>query len=179
MIYILISPHCISLPPSPAAVIKDKMATSSSSNLEEDESLKGCEVFVQKHNIQQILKECIVNLCIAKPERPMKFLREHFEKLEKVCWCHYLCFCCPFCLYGLYCRFRWERVTVWDFGCWRKGCGWIPKERVKWRVVEIIAVPFDLALNLGLHQGDCRCSECAENCVCWMVIVVKLLYIST
>uniref|UniRef100_A0A672PQK3 cAMP-dependent protein kinase type I-beta regulatory subunit n=1 Tax=Sinocyclocheilus grahami TaxID=75366 RepID=A0A672PQK3_SINGR len=58
------------------------MATSSS-NLEEDESLKGCEVFVQKHNIQQILKECIVNLCIAKPERPMKFLREHFEKLEK------------------------------------------------------------------------------------------------
>ena len=60
------------------------MATSSSSNLEEDESLKGCEVFVQKHNIQQILKECIVNLCIAKPERPMKFLREHFEKLEKV-----------------------------------------------------------------------------------------------
>ncbi|CAL8304580.1 unnamed protein product [Merluccius merluccius] len=57
------------------------MATSS--NLEEDESLKGCEVFVQRHNIQQILKECIVNLCIAKPERPMKFLREHFEKLEK------------------------------------------------------------------------------------------------
>lgn len=59
------------------------MATSSSA-LEEDESLKGCEIFVQKHNIQQILKECIVNLCIAKPERPMKFLREHFEKLEKV-----------------------------------------------------------------------------------------------
>lgn len=59
------------------------MATSSST-LEEDESLKGCEIYVQKHNIQQILKECIVNLCIAKPERPMKFLREHFEKLEKV-----------------------------------------------------------------------------------------------
>lgn len=55
----------------------------SSSNIE-DESLKGCEVYVQKFNIQQILKECIVNLCIAKPDRPMKFLREHFEKLEKV-----------------------------------------------------------------------------------------------
>lgn len=66
-----------------ATQIKEKMATSSST-LEEDESLKGCEIFVQKHNIQQILKECIVNLCIAKPERPMKFLREHFEKLEKV-----------------------------------------------------------------------------------------------
>ncbi|XP_048848253.1 cAMP-dependent protein kinase type I-beta regulatory subunit-like [Brienomyrus brachyistius] len=58
------------------------MATSSS-NVEEDESLKGCEIFVQKHNIQQILKECIVNLCIAKPDCPLKFLREHFEKLEK------------------------------------------------------------------------------------------------
>lgn len=71
--------------------IKDKMATSSST-LEEDESLKGCEIFVQKHNIQQILKECIVNLCIAKPERPMKFLREHFEKLEKVGDNNKLCF---------------------------------------------------------------------------------------
>lgn len=60
--------------------LKDKMATS----IEDDDSLKGCEIFVQKHNIQQILKECIVSLCIAKPERPMKFLREHFEKLEKV-----------------------------------------------------------------------------------------------
>lgn len=59
------------------------MATSSSA-IEEDDSLKGCEIFVQKHNIQQILKECIVSLCITKPERPMKFLREHFEKLEKV-----------------------------------------------------------------------------------------------
>lgn len=58
------------------------MATSST--IEEDDSLKGCEIFVQKHNIQQILKECIVSLCITKPERPMKFLREHFEKLEKV-----------------------------------------------------------------------------------------------
>lgn len=63
--------------------LKDKMATSSST-IDEDDSLKGCEIFVRKHNIQQILKECIVNLCISKPERPMKFLREHFEKLEKV-----------------------------------------------------------------------------------------------
>uniref|UniRef100_A0A4W3H8I8 Protein kinase, cAMP-dependent, regulatory, type I, beta n=1 Tax=Callorhinchus milii TaxID=7868 RepID=A0A4W3H8I8_CALMI len=54
-----------------------------SSTVEEDESLKGCEFYVQKHNIQQILKECIVSLCLAKPDRPMKFLKEHFEKLEK------------------------------------------------------------------------------------------------
>ncbi|KAK9393122.1 cAMP-dependent protein kinase type I-beta regulatory subunit [Crotalus adamanteus] len=67
----------------PLTLIKMAAASSSCNGGEDDESLKGCELYVQKHNIQQILKECIVNLCIAKPDRPMKFLREHFEKLEK------------------------------------------------------------------------------------------------
>lgn len=121
-----------SLPPpslfSPAAVIEDKMATSSS-NLEEDESLKGCEVFVQKHNIQQILKECIVNLCIAKPERPMKFLREHFEKLEKVRYSDCVCSAAG-CVCIRY-AFALERVMVRDLGCRRKGCRFIPMEPEK------------------------------------------------
>lgn len=60
------------------------MAAPASHQLEDDESLKGCELYVQKHGVQQVLKDCIVRLCIAKPERPMRFLREHFEKLEKV-----------------------------------------------------------------------------------------------
>lgn len=60
------------------------MASPSSYQAEEDESLKGCELYVQKHGVQQVLKDCIVHLCISKPDRPMKFLREHFEKLEKV-----------------------------------------------------------------------------------------------
>jgi hypothetical protein len=60
------------------------MASPSSFHLEEEDSLKGCELYVQKHSIQQVLKDCIVHLCINKPERPMRFLREHFEKLEKV-----------------------------------------------------------------------------------------------
>ncbi|KAF6281217.1 protein kinase cAMP-dependent type I regulatory subunit beta [Rhinolophus ferrumequinum] len=59
------------------------MAAPASHQLEDDESLKGCELYVQKHGVQQVLKDCIVRLCIAKPERPMRFLREHFEKLEK------------------------------------------------------------------------------------------------
>ncbi|KAF7483656.1 Hypothetical predicted protein [Marmota monax] len=59
------------------------MASPSSFHLEEEDSLKGCELYVQKHSIQQVLKDCIVHLCISKPDRPMKFLREHFEKLEK------------------------------------------------------------------------------------------------
>lgn len=51
---------------------------------EEDESLRGCELYVQTHGVQQVLKDCVVHLCLSKPERPMKFLREHFAKLEKV-----------------------------------------------------------------------------------------------
>ena len=53
-------------------------------SLAEEQSLKECEEYVQKHNIQQVLKDCIVMICIYKPDSPMKFLREYFEKLEKV-----------------------------------------------------------------------------------------------
>ncbi|NWU57049.1 KAP0 kinase, partial [Dromas ardeola] len=58
------------------------MAASSSSS-EEERSLRECELYVQKHNIQQLLKDCIVQLCTVRPERPMGFLREYFERLEK------------------------------------------------------------------------------------------------
>lgn len=47
--------------------------------------MRECEQYVQKHNIQQLLKDCIVQLCTSRPDRPMAFLREYFERLEKVC----------------------------------------------------------------------------------------------
>lgn len=59
------------------------MASSGTSS-EEEHSLRECEQYVQKHNIQQLLKDCIVQLCTARPERPMAFLKEHFDRLEKV-----------------------------------------------------------------------------------------------
>lgn len=59
------------------------MASSSTSS-EEEQSLRECEQYVQKHNIQQLLKECIIQLCTARPDRPMTFLRDYFERLEKV-----------------------------------------------------------------------------------------------
>lgn len=59
------------------------MASGSTSS-EEEKSLRECELYVQKHNIQQLLKDCIVQLCTSRPERPMAFLREYFERLEKV-----------------------------------------------------------------------------------------------
>ncbi|XP_027034633.1 protein kinase, cAMP-dependent, regulatory, type I, alpha (tissue specific extinguisher 1) a isoform X1 [Tachysurus fulvidraco] len=58
------------------------MASGSSSS-EEERSLRECELYVQKHNIQQLLKDCIVQLCTSRPERPMAFLRDYFERLEK------------------------------------------------------------------------------------------------
>ncbi|TRY88628.1 hypothetical protein DNTS_028842 [Danionella cerebrum] len=50
---------------------------------EEERSLRECECYVQKHNIQQLLKDCIVQLCTSRPDRPMAFLRDHFQRLEK------------------------------------------------------------------------------------------------
>lgn len=51
---------------------------------EEDEGLRSCELYVQRHGVQQVLRDCVVHLCVARPDRPMRFLREHFEAREKV-----------------------------------------------------------------------------------------------
>uniref|UniRef100_A0A8P0NY15 cAMP-dependent protein kinase type I-alpha regulatory subunit n=1 Tax=Canis lupus familiaris TaxID=9615 RepID=A0A8P0NY15_CANLF len=59
------------------------MASGSTATSEEERSLRECELYVQKHNIQALLKDSIVQLCTARPERPMAFLREYFERLEK------------------------------------------------------------------------------------------------
>ncbi|XP_044269611.1 cAMP-dependent protein kinase type I regulatory subunit isoform X1 [Tribolium madens] len=52
-------------------------------NVDEEQSLRECEAYVQTHNIQQILKDCIVQLCVNRPANPIAFLREHFQKLER------------------------------------------------------------------------------------------------
>ncbi|XP_070256956.1 cAMP-dependent protein kinase type I-alpha regulatory subunit-like [Myotis yumanensis] len=59
------------------------MASGTSAATEEERSLRECELYVQKHNIQALMKDSIVQLCTARPERPMAFLREYFERLEK------------------------------------------------------------------------------------------------
>lgn len=53
-------------------------------NLEEEQSLRECEDYVQRHNIQQVLRDCIVQLCVGRPQNPISFLREYFQKLERV-----------------------------------------------------------------------------------------------
>merc|ERR1712025_80636 len=51
--------------------------------MDEEQSLRECEAYVQKHDIQKILKECIVQLCVSRPENPISFLREYFQRLER------------------------------------------------------------------------------------------------
>ncbi len=50
----------------------------------EQRSLQECEDYVQRHQVQQILKDCIVRLCVSRPDDPVAFLREYFQKLERV-----------------------------------------------------------------------------------------------
>jgi len=52
-------------------------------NVDEEQSLRECEAYVQMHDIQKILKECIVQLCVSRPDNPVTFLREYFQKLER------------------------------------------------------------------------------------------------
>jgi len=54
-----------------------------STNQSDDNTLKECEAYVSKHNIKDLLKDCIVQLCLKKPDNPIAFLKQHFEKLEK------------------------------------------------------------------------------------------------
>lgn len=57
---------------------------SSEPNGNEDQTLKECEAYVSKHSIKDLLKDCIVQLCLRKPDHPITFLKQHFEKLEKI-----------------------------------------------------------------------------------------------
>jgi hypothetical protein len=59
-------------------------ASSDRTNSTNDEAIKDCEIYVDRHNVKTLLKDCIVQLCLNKPENPVSFLKQHFEKLEKV-----------------------------------------------------------------------------------------------
>ena len=67
---------------SSSALLGAKMATNAVDT--EEHSLKEVEAYVKKHDIQQVLKECIVQLCISRPDNPYGFLRDYFDRLEKV-----------------------------------------------------------------------------------------------
>ena len=47
-------------------------------------SVQECEDYITKHEIQKLLKECIVKICQERPGNPYKWLREYFDKLDRV-----------------------------------------------------------------------------------------------
>jgi len=63
----------------------------------EEQCLRKAEEYVKEHDIQRIVKDCIVQLCIHRPDNPYSFLRQHFASLEKVCSDDVIC-------YILFCR---------------------------------------------------------------------------
>ena len=67
-----------------AASSNSSAPSDSSSSSSEQHSLAECEDYVARHRIQQILKDCIVQLCVSRPQNPVAFLREYFQKLERV-----------------------------------------------------------------------------------------------
>jgi len=50
---------------------------------QEAATISECEEYVQKQNIQALLKDAIVQLCINKPENPAIFLSQYFKDLSE------------------------------------------------------------------------------------------------
>lgn len=60
------------------------MPSSQALGFDEQQGLRECEDYVQRFAIQQILRDCIVQLCVSRPDNPITFLKEYFQKLERV-----------------------------------------------------------------------------------------------
>ena len=59
-------------------------AANMAANLEEQQCLRECTEYMQRSNIVPVMKDCFVQLCVDKPEKPVTYLREYFQKLERV-----------------------------------------------------------------------------------------------
>ena len=47
-----------------------------------EQTVRDCEAYIAKHDIQNLLRDCIVQLCLKKPSNPIQFLASYFEKLD-------------------------------------------------------------------------------------------------
>ena len=47
-----------------------------------EQTVRDCEAYIAKHDIQNLLRDCIVQLCLKKPVNPIEFLANYFEKLD-------------------------------------------------------------------------------------------------
>ncbi|CAF2643996.1 unnamed protein product [Rotaria sp. Silwood2] len=46
-----------------------------------EQTVRDCEAYIAKHDIQNLLRDCIVQLCLKKPTNPIQFLADYFDKL--------------------------------------------------------------------------------------------------
>ncbi len=51
--------------------------------MSEQEQLVSCQEYVRQHQIQALVKDAIVQLCLHKPDRPCEFLSQHFARLAQ------------------------------------------------------------------------------------------------
>lgn len=47
-----------------------------------EQTVRDCEAYISKHDIQNLLRDCIVQLCLKKPANPIQFLSNYFDKLD-------------------------------------------------------------------------------------------------
>jgi cAMP-dependent protein kinase regulator len=47
-----------------------------------EQTVRDCEAYIAKHDIQNILRDCIVQLCLKKPTNPIEFLASYFDKFD-------------------------------------------------------------------------------------------------
>jgi cAMP-dependent protein kinase regulator len=47
-----------------------------------EQTVRDCEAYIAKHDIQNLLRDCIVQLCLKKPTNPIEFLANYFDKLN-------------------------------------------------------------------------------------------------
>jgi len=47
-----------------------------------EQTVRDCEAYIAKHDIQNLLRDCIVQLCLKKPTNPIEFLANYFNKLD-------------------------------------------------------------------------------------------------
>ncbi|KAH8863762.1 cAMP-dependent protein kinase regulatory subunit [Schistosoma japonicum] len=50
--------------------------------MENESFMREVEDYVKQYNVQKLLRDCIVNLCLYRPSNPIAFLREYFAELE-------------------------------------------------------------------------------------------------
>ena len=51
--------------------------------LSSDQTVRDCESYIATHDIQHLLRDSIVQLCLKKPANPTEFLSHYFAKLDR------------------------------------------------------------------------------------------------